>query len=131
MKHWHEDGAAADRPVRRTTAAEMAREAQRPLRERDADPGWSPDAPSSGSGRSRRPVEVTVFVRRISGKAMAVWDGVGRDDTVDPRDGRPVSRERWAWLPLSLVTRPAPSADPARPETIEVPEWLAKERGLV
>lgn len=58
---------------------------------------------------------ITCEVRRLTDKAALVHDGL-----------------REAWLPLSQIEDPAPE-EMEIGQTIEVlmPEWLAKEKGLI
>lgn len=110
MRNWvdEEDG---DRQVRRSTVGHLARDVARPA-------AW---------------VEATVYVRRetTSGKAWLVWDGVSKETVPDTRYGGHREREKWAVLPKSMVRRPAPAEKRSAAETVELPEWLAKDRGLI
>lgn len=111
MRDWHEETGADERPVRRVSAGQLAREVARPT-------SW---------------VTATVYVRgeTRSGKAWMIWDGVSRAEVQDRRTGDMVDREKWLFLPKSQARRPEPSTDKGQPETIELPEWLARKQGLV
>lgn len=67
-------------------------------------------------GRPVRTVDISCVVRQTREKAIAVADG-----TTDPEHD---DREKWFWLPRSQVTVNEDG-------TVTMPEWLAKERGLI
>lgn len=65
-------------------------------------------------------IEIACEVRAEREKAIAVADG-----TMEPRDdGRKGEREKWFWLPRSQV-------EVNQDGTVTMPEWLAKEKGLI
>lgn len=71
-------------------------------------------------------VDVTVIMRLDdpSKQAIAVWDGVSYlPGTI---------KEKWEWLPRSMIEWERVRGA-IRGGTIEVslPEWLAKEKGLI
>jgi hypothetical protein len=58
-------------------------------------------------------VEIECEVRAESDKAMLIYDG-----------------KREAWIPKSQITDHSDDAD-GRTTSIFIPEWLAKEKGLI
>jgi hypothetical protein len=77
-----------------------------------------------------RNVELSVIVRQVREKSIALADGE-TEDVTNPVTGEITQRERWIWCPKSQVQRPAPAAKPGDVESVIVPEWLAKDRGLI
>lgn len=65
--------------------------------------------------RDSKLVDIACVVREKREKAIAVVDG-----TMDPE----LNREKWFWLPRSQIE----INDDA---TVTMPEWLAKEKGLI
>lgn len=62
----------------------------------------------------RELVDITCEVRKETDKGLAIWDGE------EDKDGKEV----WTWLPKSEV-------EVNDDGTITLPEWLAKNKGLI
>lgn len=77
-----------------------------------------------------RNVELSVIMRQVRTASIALADGK-TEDVTNPVTGEITQRERWIWCPKSQVQRPAPAAKPGEAETVLIPEWLAKDRGLI
>lgn len=67
-------------------------------------------------------VEVTLESRLKQEKAQAFWAG----DVSEESEGEP--KEVWVWLPLSQITV---TENQDLTCTVEMPEWLAKEKELI
>lgn len=80
------------------------------------------------SGGAR--ITVTVMLCRLAGKSLAVTDGE-REEHQDPRTGEIVEREKWVFLPRSQCSWSPPDATPGTVVELTLPEWLAKEKGLI
>lgn len=65
------------------------------------------------SGRSNL-IEVAADFRRDTDRGIAIWDG-DRDEA---------GREVWTWLPKKLVENNGDG-------TFTMPEWLARDKGLI
>lgn len=83
----------------------------------------------SGRG-SRASTELAVIVRDVREKSIAVSDGT-TEDWQDPRTGEIREREKWFWLPRSQITLVTGWLEKGGAVTLAVPEWLAKQGGLV
>ena len=68
-------------------------------------------------------IEIACAVRRKTEKAIGVADGT-TEEVSDERTGELREREKLFWLPLSQV---ADTGD----GTVTMPEWLAKDKGLL
>lgn len=56
-------------------------------------------------------------------KAIAVADGT-MEEVVDQRTGEVTEREKWFWLPRSQIEIDGEG-------TVTLPDWLAREKGLI
>lgn len=63
-------------------------------------------------------VEIVCDVRHETAESVLIWDGSMRRD---PTTGNKI--ERTVWLPKSKIE--------ATPDGFNVPEWLARDRGLI
>lgn len=61
-----------------------------------------------------RLVDIACEVRKETDKGIAIWDG----------EEKPDGSELWTWLPKSAV-------EVNDDGTVTMPEWLAKEKGLI
>lgn len=68
-------------------------------------------------------VEIACMVMQRRAAAIAIADGT-EEEIEDKRDGSRRKRLKWFWLPLRFVEDNGDG-------TISIPEWLAKEKGLI
>jgi hypothetical protein len=68
-------------------------------------------------------IDIACKVRRETEKAIAVADGT-TEETVDPHTGVIREREKFFWLPKSMV-------EVNDDGTVTMPERLASEKGLI
>lgn len=73
---------------------------------------------------SRTLTDISVQVRQIRDKAIAVADG-----TMTEREGREV--ERWFWLPISQIECDPEEYQVGDTVTVTLPEWLGIDKGLL
>ena len=104
-----------DGPLR--PISQVAREAA--ARERHERGGYQ------GRERNDTPVDISCYVRQL-----AVWDGTSMQDRADRRTGIIRPQEKWVFLPMSLLG-PLTLPGHGEPAIIPIPEWLAKDRGLI
>lgn len=62
------------------------------------------------------PTELAVFVKKLTASAVLVTDGT-------PKDG-------GAWIPRQFVEE-SDDLEEGEHTTITVPEWIAKDKGLI
>lgn len=78
--------------------------------------------------------EVACVVRRVRADSIAVADGTMLK-VVDERTGQQKLREQWFFLPRSQVTIEGlddlDALEPGQPVVVHLPEWLARNRGLI
>lgn len=77
-----------------------------------------------------RLTDVSVQVRQIRDKAIAVADGTETDFT-DPRTGEVCKREKWTWLPKSMIEVDPPDYEIGSTVTVTLPETMATEKELI
>lgn len=71
----------------------------------------------------KEPIEIACTIRRKTEKAIGVADGT-MEEVTDDKTGEVREREKLFWLPLSQVTI---NDD----QTITMPTWMAKDKGLI
>lgn len=74
--------------------------------------------------------DVSVTVRQIREKAIAVADGTTHEHT-DDKTGEIRERETWFFLPLSLIEVDPPDYEVGDTVTVTLPEWKAADLGLL
>lgn len=75
-------------------------------------------------------IDITLEIRMDDDSKMAVafWNG----EYENLSNGDDWKEERWVWLPRSKIDyEPAKSAGDSRVYNVTMPEWLAKEKGLI
>ena len=90
--------------------------------------------------RTVSPYDFAAVVKDVKDRAIALADGTTGDWT-DPRTGEVTSREKWFWLPKSQLrlAEPGPRGRPIPLDAVSkglavtatIPQWLAKEKGLL
>lgn len=70
-------------------------------------------------------VDVSLEPRMVRGKAQAFWQG----DYKENDGGKPDAQEEWVWLPLSQIEVTEVTDSPL--VEVSMPEWLAKDKGLI
>lgn len=81
---------------------------------------------------TRATITITAEIRQGTERGLAIFQG-HRHEVMDERTGELVERDHFVWLPKRQVTitREWRGKGNERLAEIEMPEWLAKERGLV
>ena len=69
-------------------------------------------------------IEVSLEPRMIKGKAQAFFQG-----DYEESPGTPDNKEVWIWLPLSQIE--IGEKDGRGCCEVTMPEWLAKDKGLI
>ena len=69
-------------------------------------------------------IDVTLEPRMVKGKAQAFFQG-----DYEESHGTADNKEVWIWLPLSQIDVSA--KDSRGCVTVSLPEWLAKDKGLI
>lgn len=70
-------------------------------------------------------IDLQLEPRMTRGKAQAFWQG----DYEDADGGKPDTREKWVWLPLSQIEVAEVKDSPL--VEVSLPEWLAVDKGLI
>ena len=83
-------------------------------------------------GKTAETIEITAEIRHTTERGIALYQGATHDVT-DERTGEVKERDHFVWLPKSQVTitREWRGRDGERMAEIGVPEWLAKDKGLI
>lgn len=71
----------------------------------------------------------TLTVRKLTPSSIGVGTGE-MEDAIDPRDGRPVRRERLIFLARSQVAVVSGFLREGESIVVDVPSWLAERTGL-
>lgn len=81
---------------------------------------------------TRPTITITAEIRHTTERGIAIFQG-DRHEMMDERTGELVERDHFVWLPKAQVTicREMRGKGGERIAEIELPEWLARERGLV
>ncbi len=78
-------------------------------------------------------IEIACDIRALTQTQIAIWDG-RTAEKVDKKTGEITEGEDWVWLPRSQLSAADDGVWPPEPRTtrkISMPEWLAKDRGLI
>ncbi len=78
----------------------------------------------------RQLTDIACTVRQVREKAIAVADGT-MDEQVDKATGEVREREKWFWLPLSMVEIEPSDYGVGDTVTVTLPEWKAQDVGLI
>lgn len=81
---------------------------------------------------SRAPVTITAEIRHTTERGFALFQGE-RHEVVDERTGEIVERDHFVWVPKSQVTitREWRGSQGERFAEVTIPEWMAKQKGMV
>lgn len=81
---------------------------------------------------TRATITITAEIRRTTERGLALFQGERRE-VMDERTGELTMRDEFVWLAKSQATIRREWSGPKgeRLAEIELPEWVAKERGLV
>lgn len=80
-----------------------------------------------------RTEDVSGIVRAVKPKSYGVWFG-DEEEIQDQRTGELRKRQIWVWLPRKMTVRgdvSDPDVTTGKVETLTIPEWLAKDKGLI
>jgi hypothetical protein len=75
-------------------------------------------------GQEQEQVEIECMIQSEREKAVAVTDGTEEDHEYN---GKVTKRLKWFWLPKSQIAL-VPNG---KNWIVKMPEWLAKEKGLI
>lgn len=75
-------------------------------------------------------IKIFIIVRASTERGLALYQGASRE-YVDETTGEITTKEHWHWVAKSLVTRLDARPRRGQPELVRMPEWLAKEKGLL
>jgi len=95
--------------------------------------GYSPMELASG-GRAARQTEISGIVRKLLPASVVIADGT-TGEKIDPETGEILKTERRVQLPRSQIAfeglMPGDQPEIGKVYTIRLPEWLARDRGLI
>lgn len=74
--------------------------------------------------------DIACEVRQIRDKAIAVADGTQSEFT-DPKTGEITEREKWFWLPKSLIEVDPRDYEVGDAVTVTLPERVAQDKELI
>ncbi len=75
-------------------------------------------------------VDIECTVRQVREKSLAIADGT-TETLTDPGTGQSREREKWFFLPLSLIEVEPADYQAGSAVVVTLPQWKAKEIGLI